>query len=84
MARDWFDHGASGYSQAHLIIGCVDNPLGRREIAKTITAFDGRIWALDSGNERHNGQVLIGNPPTSRNQDCWNQTRKNNPNHARR
>lgn len=61
MARDWFNHGTSGYSQAHLIIGCVDGHLGRREIAKTITAFDGRIYALDSGNERHSGQVLIGN-----------------------
>ncbi|MCZ7673788.1 MAG: hypothetical protein M5U34_45060 [Chloroflexi bacterium] len=59
MARDWFNHG--GYSQVHLIIGCVDGHLGRREIAKTVTAFDGRIYALDSGNERHSGQVLIGN-----------------------
>ena len=61
LARDWFNHGASDYSQAHLIIGCVDGHLGRREIAKTVTAFDGRIYALDSGNERHSGQVLIGN-----------------------
>lgn len=61
LARDWFNHGTGGYSQVHLIIGCVDGHLGRREIAKTITAFDGRIYALDSGNERHSGQVLIGN-----------------------
>ena len=61
MARDWFNHGAGGYSQVHLIIGCVDGHLGRREIAKTVTAFDGRIYALDSGNEHHSGQVLIGN-----------------------
>jgi hypothetical protein len=26
-----------------------------------VAAFDGRIWALDSGNERSNGQMLIGN-----------------------
>jgi hypothetical protein len=39
----------------------VDNHLGRREIAKTITAANGRIWGLDCGNERYNGQVLIGN-----------------------
>jgi len=61
LARDWFNHGAGGYSQVHLIIGCVDGHLGRREIAKTVTAFDGHIYALDSGNERYSGQVLIGN-----------------------
>lgn len=43
------------------MIGCVDNYFGRREIAKTVTAFDGRIWALDSGNEQNSGQILIGN-----------------------
>ncbi len=58
LARDWFHHGGSC---AHLIIGCVDNHVGRREIAETITLFDGRIYALDSGNEQYSGQVLIGN-----------------------
>ena len=58
LARDWFQHG---HDHAHLIIGCVDNYAGRREIAKTVTAFDGRIWALDSGNEQNSGQILIGN-----------------------
>lgn len=61
MVRDWFNHNGSSYSQVHLIIGCVDGHLGRREIAKTVTAFDGGIWAIDSGNELHSGQVLIGN-----------------------
>ena len=58
LARDWFHHG---HDRAHLIIGCVDNHLGRREIDKTVTAYDSRIWALDSGNEQHSGQILIGN-----------------------
>lgn len=58
LARDWFQHG---HDHAHLIIGCVDNHWGRREIAKTVTAYDGRIWAIDSGNEQHSGQILIGN-----------------------
>lgn len=58
LTRDWFQHG---HDCAHLIIGCVDNHLGRREIAKTVTAYDGRIWALDSGNEHRSGQILIGN-----------------------
>jgi hypothetical protein len=61
LARDWFHHGANGHAQAHLMIGCVDNHFGRREIAQTVTAFDGRIWAIDSGNEQNSGQILIGN-----------------------
>ena len=59
MARDWFNHG--GYSQVHLIIGCVDGHVGRREIAETIALYDGRIYALDCGNEQYSGQILIGN-----------------------
>ncbi len=61
VARRWFHRSANGYAPAHLIIGCVDNHLGRREIAETVTAFDGRIWAIDCGNEQNSGQVLIGN-----------------------
>lgn len=61
MASKWFNHDAGGDSQPHLIIGCVDSHTGRQEIAKTVEAFHGRIWALDSGNDRHSGQVLIGN-----------------------
>lgn len=61
LASQWFNHGAGGYAQPHLIIGAVDNTAGRREIAKTVEAFNGRVWALDSGNDRWSGQVLIGN-----------------------
>jgi PRTRC genetic system ThiF family protein len=61
MVRGWFDYNTGRYSTAHLIAGCVDNHLGRREIAKTVKAYDGRIYALDCGNEQHAGQVLIGN-----------------------
>ena len=61
LARDWFHRDTNGSAPARLIIGCVDNHLARQEIAMTITAFDGRIWAIDSGNEQHSGQVLIGN-----------------------
>ena len=61
LASEWFNHRAGGSSQPHLIIGAVDNTTGRREIAKTIEAFNGRVWALDSGNDRYAGQVLIGN-----------------------
>ncbi|MBX3058852.1 MAG: ThiF family adenylyltransferase [Anaerolineae bacterium] len=61
LARGWYHRDTNGSALARLIIGCVDNHLGRQEIARTITAFDGRIWAIDSGNEQHSGQVLIGN-----------------------
>ncbi|MCI0580174.1 MAG: ThiF family adenylyltransferase [Chloroflexi bacterium] len=61
LGSEWFNHSVGGRSQPHLIIGCVDNHVGRREIAKTVEAYHGRIWALDCGNERVSGQVLIGN-----------------------
>ena len=61
LASEWFSHGVGGQAQPHLIIGCVDNYSGRREIAKTVEAFHGRVWALDSGNDRWSGQLLIGN-----------------------
>lgn len=61
MASGWFHHGASGRECAHLIIGCVDNYLARREMARTVELFDGRLWVIDCGNEQNSGQVLIGN-----------------------
>ena len=41
-----------------IIIGCVDNPFARRDIAKSLH-WD--IWWLDSGNSFNSGQVLLGN-----------------------
>jgi len=61
MGARWFHQSGRGTARHHLLIGCVDTHTGRREIAKTVEAFHGRVWALDSGNERFNGQVLIGN-----------------------
>ncbi len=61
MAAHWFDAHTRRGSCAHLIVGCVDNYRGRREIAQTIADYGGRVWAIDSGNDRQNGQVLIGN-----------------------
>jgi PRTRC genetic system ThiF family protein len=61
MGARWFHHGGRRAACQHLIVGCVDTHTGRREIAKTVTAFHGRVWALDSGNALSNGQVLIGN-----------------------
>jgi PRTRC genetic system ThiF family protein len=61
LGARWFRRGGGGAAGRHLIIGCVDSHTGRQEIAKTVAASNGRIWALDSGNERTSGQVLIGN-----------------------
>jgi PRTRC genetic system ThiF family protein len=61
MSARWFHQGGRGVPCQYLIIGCVDTHTGRREIAKTVAAYDGRVWALDSGNERSNSQALIGN-----------------------
>ena len=61
MGAAWFHDGARGSARSHLIIGCVDTYSGRREMAKTVEASHHRIWALDCGNERDSGQVLIGN-----------------------
>ena len=61
MARDWFQDGRYGHAPIHLIIGCVDNHLGRLQIAETVERYNGRIWCIDCGNDLNNGQILIGN-----------------------
>ncbi len=58
MGTVWVDRGRVSLN---LIIGCVDNYIGRQEIAKTVERFNGRVWALDSSNAQFNDQVLIGN-----------------------
>jgi len=44
-----------------VIVGAVDNPAARAEIAAAVERGRGRVWVIDSGNENHSGQVLIGN-----------------------
>lgn len=50
-----------------LVVGAVDNFQARRDIAEAVTAHlrypspRNQTWWLDSGNERVNGQVVIGN-----------------------
>jgi tRNA A37 threonylcarbamoyladenosine dehydratase len=55
MGARWLHHGGRGVVRQHLIIGCVDSHHGRREIAKTVAAFHGRLWAIDCGNDRYHG-----------------------------
>jgi len=51
-----------GSDRARLVlVGAVDNYLARRELAQAVAEGKGRIWAVDCGNGRANGQVLVGN-----------------------
>ncbi|MDP9374594.1 MAG: ThiF family adenylyltransferase, partial [Chloroflexota bacterium] len=57
-------------SALDLLAGAVDNAAARRAFAATLDGRDlvggwggasRRVWLLDCGNERNNGQVLLGN-----------------------
>ena len=48
----------SPLSRAHILIGCVDNPLARAEIAASV---EPTRWWVDAGNAENLGQVLVGN-----------------------
>ena len=64
LGRRWLD-GGGGASQLHLLVDCVDNSAARQAMAQTLQAHAGRgagrLWQLSCGNERVNGQVLLGN-----------------------
>ncbi|MCP5012591.1 MAG: hypothetical protein GY942_21645 [Aestuariibacter sp.] len=60
LGKRWFSGRAERQHQTHLLIDCVDNHRPRQEMAQTLNAYDGRMWLLSCGNERTNGQVLIG------------------------
>ena len=49
---------SSPLNRAHIIIGCVDNPMARAEIAASVAPTR---WWVDAGNAENLGQVLIGN-----------------------
>jgi PRTRC genetic system ThiF family protein len=44
-----------------VLVSAVDNHLARRELAEAVSLGDGHVWAVDCGNARSNGQLLIGN-----------------------
>jgi hypothetical protein len=49
-----------------LVIGCVDNGLARRDIARSSGDFcSWRSWWVDAGNGENYGQVVIGNTDTA-------------------
>ena len=46
-----------------VVVGAVDGPEGRRAIEHLLAWEGWRLW-LDAGNERHDGQVAVGNATT--------------------
>jgi PRTRC genetic system ThiF family protein len=65
--REMFDRpmeaaGLISKALSLFIIGCVDNAQARKDISEAIgKANFSNNWWLDSGNDHHSGQVLIGN-----------------------
>ena len=57
---------ASDALTLNIIIGAVDNPQARLTIAQAVEHANGNLWWLDCGNERHSGQVCIGNTASAR------------------
>lgn len=63
----WSGHGRN--RTRIVLVGAVDNYLARRELAQAVAEGDGQahstrsgqVWAVDCGNARANGQVLVGN-----------------------
>jgi len=53
FVRKYYRSGLDG-----VIIGCVDNPQARKDIADGERGWG---WWIDAGNGEHSGQVLIGN-----------------------
>lgn len=45
----------------NIVVGAVDNAAARAEIAKAVNESSSHLWWLDCGNERHSGQIALGN-----------------------
>ena len=57
------DDRRTARSALSLLVGCVDNPLARCELARTLRSdgYSQPVWWLDFGNSAASGQVLLGN-----------------------
>jgi PRTRC genetic system ThiF family protein len=50
------------YSRVRFVlVGAVDNHQARQAMAAVVAGGEGSLWAVDCGNARSNGQVLMGN-----------------------
>jgi PRTRC genetic system ThiF family protein len=57
------DERGGARSRLSLLVGCVDNPLARCELARTLRSdgYSQAAWWLDLGNSSASGQILLGN-----------------------
>lgn len=55
------DNLMQGYDAMNVVVGCVDNPAARALMANAVGRAAGNLWWLDCGNDRHSGQVAVGN-----------------------
>ena len=62
---DTWTAGRDRRAGANLLISAVDNHIARAEMASVVQSGNGRWYCLDMGNERHSGQVLLGNVTNS-------------------
>lgn len=53
------DRLRTSFSDFTILIGCVDNAAARQAIREAVTSRP-RVWWLDCGNAKSNGQVLLG------------------------
>jgi PRTRC genetic system ThiF family protein len=55
------------HARLSLLIGCVDNPHARHELARTLEpdGYTKPVWWLDLGNSAASGQVFLGNVLTA-------------------
>jgi hypothetical protein len=65
MGARWFHQGGRGAACQHLIVGCVDTHSGRREIAKTVAAFHGRLGPGLRQRAYHTARCSSATRPTS-------------------
>lgn len=59
LVKAWAERRGWNERPLLLVAGCVDSPAARREIAGAVKGMSG-VWWLDSGNDEHSGQVLLG------------------------
>jgi PRTRC genetic system ThiF family protein len=69
LVQSWLYQPAYCHQTRLLLVGCVDNHQARRALAEVVAEANGQVhstssvqvWAVDCGNGRSNGQVLVGN-----------------------
>ncbi len=61
LVQSWLYQPAHRHQTRLLLVGCVDNHQARRALAEVVAEARGQVWAVDCGNGRANGQVLVGN-----------------------